>query len=182
MRRDEAEIAGARAETEQTIEVVAARLTAQRETARRAQQAVRERDALLAAHESAQRDVGMFSHELAAVGSNGYDAEAHTRLSAELVQAAEAAQRCAGLRDAAASLQLVSGRLSEQEEKLAEALAVVHRLAEAAQAVALDPEASRRRRPNASGSTMPSTRRASPCGKLRSRQQPRAAVEEFARV
>jgi exonuclease SbcC len=135
----EVEIASARAETEQTIEVTAARLTTQREAAQRAQQAVRERDALLTAHANVQRDVGMFSDELAAVGSNGYDAEAHTRLSAELGQATEAAQRCAGLRDAAASLQLVSGRLSEQEEKLGEALAVVKRLAEAAQAVALDP-------------------------------------------
>ena len=137
----EAEAVGARAETEKTIAAIAGRLTTQREAAQRAQQAVRERDALLVAHTNVQRDVGMFSHELAAVGSNGYDADAHARLSAELAHASEAAQRCAGLRDAAASLQLLSGRLSEQEDQLAEALAVADRLIEAAQAVALDPQA-----------------------------------------
>ena len=139
--RAEAEVAGARAQTEETIDVLAVQLTSQREAVQQAQRTVRERDALVAAHADAQRDVEMFSAELAAVGSNGYDPEAHARLSAELTHATEASQRCAGLRDAAASLQLVSGRLNEQEERLAEALAGAERLAEAAVAVALDPQA-----------------------------------------
>lgn len=83
----------------------------------------------------------MFSAELARIGSNGYDPDAHARTGAELARAAEASQRCAGLRDTAASLQLVSGRLAEQENKLAEANAVADRVAEAAQVVALEPQA-----------------------------------------
>ena len=139
--RAEADAAAARAQTEQSIEVVAGQLTSQREAAQRVQESARARDPLVAAHANAQRDIEMFSTELAAVGANGYDPDAHSRLSAELARATDASQRCAGLRDAAASLQLVSGRLAEQDERLAEALAVAQRLTEAAHAVALDPQA-----------------------------------------
>jgi exonuclease SbcC len=128
-------------ETKRAIETLSGELSKRREAAQRAQRAAREHDALASGLTSAQRDVEMFSAELARVNSNGYDPEAHARLSAELVQATEASQHCAGLRDTAASLQLMAGRLAGQDEKLAEAKAVADGLAEAAQAVALDPEA-----------------------------------------
>jgi DNA repair protein SbcC/Rad50 len=140
-RREAAQVAERHAETERAIETLSGELPLRREAVHRIQQAVRERDALAAAHASAQRDVEMFSAELDDVSSNGYDPDAHTRVSAELAQAADASQRCAGLRDTAASLQLLSGRLAEQENKLADAKVVADRLAEAAQAIALDPQA-----------------------------------------
>ncbi|MGA9875154.1 MAG: SMC family ATPase [Solirubrobacteraceae bacterium] len=128
-------------ETQRAIETLSGEVPQRREAAQRAQQTTRERDALATALTSAKRDVEMFSAELAQVDSNGYDTDAHARLSAELIQATEASQRCAGLRDTAASLQLMSGRLAEQDEKLAAARTVADRLTEAALAVALDPQA-----------------------------------------
>jgi exonuclease SbcC len=140
-RRKVAQFAERYAETQRAIETLSGDLPQHREAAQRAEQAVRERDALTSAHASALGEVEMFSAELDAVGPNGYDSAAHARLSAELVQATEASQRCAGLRDTVASLQLLAGRLAEEEDKLAEAKAVADRLAEAAQDVSLSPQA-----------------------------------------
>lgn len=99
------------------------------------------RRALTDALAAAQRDVEMFTGELQAAGSDGYDAAAHQAVSTELAEATQAAQRCAALRDAAASLTVATGRLAEQEDKLTESRAVQQRLAESAAAAALDPDA-----------------------------------------
>lgn len=135
------EAAERHAEAERAFESLSGELPQRRQFAQRAQQAARDREALAASHASAQRNVEMFSAELREVGSNGYDSDAHARLSAGLARATEAAQHCAALRDTAASLGLMSGRLAEQEGKLTEAKAVADRLDQAARAITLEPQA-----------------------------------------
>lgn len=130
--------ASAQANTEKTIAALSRQLPIQREEAKRTHEKVRSHEATIAAHAQAQRDVEMFSAELGSIDSNGYDPDAHARLSSELAEAAKASQRCAALRDTAASLKLMAGRLEEQEEKLAEAQTVAQQLSEAAQAVVVD--------------------------------------------
>lgn len=131
----------AHAAIQQTIAALSRELPEQRKAARRADQHARNREALSVAHATARREVEMFSAELASVGSNGYDPEAHSRLRAALVEATKASQRCAALQDTAAALDLLAGRLREQQVKLAEANEMAAALTQAASAAAVPPEA-----------------------------------------
>jgi exonuclease SbcC len=139
--KEAAQAAARHAEAESEVVALAAELSRLREAAQVAEQTKRERNELTTVHVTAKRDIEMFSAELARAGSNGYDPSAHARLSAELAQATEASQRCAALRETAASLQLSSARLIEQTEKLNDAKAVAERLADDLATVAVDPEA-----------------------------------------
>ncbi len=81
--------------------------------------AAQKRGQLESARAAAQRDVDVYTEQLAKVSVNGYDPAAHMRLRTELAEVQEISRRCAALRTAAQSAQLLEGRVRTQEEKVA---------------------------------------------------------------
>lgn len=82
----------------------------------------------------------MLARELAKVGVNGYDPNEHSRISADLVAAQEASQRCATLRGQVEGLELLQRRLAEEQQALAEARAAADRCDTALAEVAVKAE------------------------------------------
>jgi len=88
----------------------------------RADEARRRRITELEAQRSqADSEARLYAEQLASVGANGYDQDAHGRLVAELAEAQAAGQRCAALRARADGLELLRHRLADQEARAAAA-------------------------------------------------------------
>ncbi len=88
----------------------------------RADEERRRRIAELEAQRSrAEDEARLYADQLASVGANGYDPEAHVRVRAEVAEAQAAGQRCAALRAQADGLELLRHRLADQEARAAAA-------------------------------------------------------------
>lgn len=87
-----------------------------RERVGRATATAVKRNELEAARTQAERDAALFNEQLGQVGSNGYDAEAHSQLRATLIEGQDAARRCAALRASADSVELLEGRAKTQQD------------------------------------------------------------------
>lgn len=108
--RQEAE---ARAEAELTK--LAAALPDLRARERAAEQRRRQIADLDGQRVQAEREAHSYAEQLSKLSSNGYDAQAHTRLRTQLTEAQAAGQRCAALRGTADGLELLRRRLADQE-------------------------------------------------------------------
>ena len=122
-----------------------ARLTARidelprlRARARLAEERRRRMTELEAQRSQADSEARLYAEQLASVGANGYDQEAHARLVAELVEGQAAGQRCAALRSTADGLALLRQRLADQEARAAAAEAERIRLDAAVAEVAVE--------------------------------------------
>jgi DNA repair protein SbcC/Rad50 len=130
-----------------------ARLTAQidrlpglRARARAAEERRRRAAELEAQRSQAESEARLYAEQLASVGGNGYEPDAHVRLRSEVTEAQAAGQRCAALRAKADGLELLRHRLADQEARAAAAeaerirlhVAVAEMAAEAVQVAAAD--------------------------------------------
>lgn|GEM_PF-1790074 len=117
-----------------------------RARARAAEERRRRISELEAQRSQADGEARLYAEQLASVGANGYDAEAHERLVAQVGEAQAAGQRCAALRAKADGLELLRHRLADQDARAAAAeaarikldAAVTEVAVEAAQLVAAD--------------------------------------------
>jgi exonuclease SbcC len=105
----------------------------------RARAAATRREQLQAARTQAERDAELFADQLGqAATRNGYDADAHTSLRAELDRIQAAGRRCLTLRASADSVQLLDGRVQTQTELVDRLRAEHEQLSARAQEVAVD--------------------------------------------
>jgi exonuclease SbcC len=98
------------------------------------------KEKLVVQRDQAARDARLFAEQLAGAKSNGYDAEAHKALRAQLAESQEAVQESATLKAHADGLEVLQRRGSAQESLLADATRVRDEANEALQEVALEPE------------------------------------------
>jgi exonuclease SbcC len=95
---------------------------------------------LIARRDQAARDAGLFSEQLGCAGSNGYDADTHQTLRAQLTESQQAVHESATLKAHADGLEVLQRRAAAQEKVLAEAQRVRETADEALRQVALEPE------------------------------------------
>jgi len=120
----EAEVGALTAQEARTEAQVTARseqLPRLRARARAAEERRRAVTELESQRSQAESEARLYAEQLASVGANGYDPQAHGRLRAEVAKAQEAGQRCAALRATADGLELVRQRLADQEARAAAA-------------------------------------------------------------
>jgi exonuclease SbcC len=116
-----AELTQQEARTDARLSARIEQLPRLRARARAAEERRRAIAELEAQRSQAESEARLYAEQLAGVGANGYDEEAHARLRGEVAEAQEAGQRCAALRARAGALELLRHRLADQEARTAAA-------------------------------------------------------------
>ncbi|MGI9100648.1 MAG: AAA family ATPase [Solirubrobacteraceae bacterium] len=88
-----------------------------RARAREAEERGRRLAELQAQRSQAESEARLYAEQLAGVGANGYDPDAHVRVRTEVAAAQAAGQRCAALRAKADGLELLRHLVADQEAK-----------------------------------------------------------------
>jgi len=109
------------AATDARLTALTEQLPRLRARARAAEERRRRIAELEAQRSRAEDEARLYADQLASVGANGYDPEAHVRVRAEVAEAQAAGQRCAALRAKADGLELLRHRLADQEARAAAA-------------------------------------------------------------
>jgi exonuclease SbcC len=143
---DVARLTAQEASTDAELTVRSHELPRLRARARAADECRRRTAELEAQRTQAESEARLYAEQLASVGGNGYEPDAHVRLRSAVAEAQAAGQRCAALRAKADGLELLRQRLADQEARVAAAEgerirlgAVVAEMAtEAAQVAAAD--------------------------------------------
>jgi exonuclease SbcC len=133
-----AELTQHEARTDALLTALSGTLPRLRARVRAAEERRRRVAELEAQRSQADGEARLYAEQLASVGANGYDPEAHARLRAEVVEAQAAGQRSAALRAGAEGLELLRHRLADQEARLAAAQAERTRLDAAVSEVAVE--------------------------------------------
>jgi DNA repair protein SbcC/Rad50 len=133
-----AELTQHEARTDALVTALSGTLPRLRARVRAAEERRRRIAELEAQRSQADGEARLYAEQLASVGANGYDPEAHVRLRAEVVEAQAAGQRSAALRAGAEGLEVLRHRLADQEARVAAAQAERIRLDAAVTEVAVE--------------------------------------------